>query len=207
MDSAFVADHDKKWAITLAKKMGAELDVIKWDPLSDIKIKQNSSQRCYYCKHRMYTLLVERTKIKNIDNILDGTNMDDLKKNRPGLKALKELNINTPFVGAAVNKRHIRRLAQDMPLDVNKRLSQSCLATRVKHGQVIEISLLRLIENAEKILRNEGMSHVRCRIDKNSAQVNAVSGSISKDQKKIITEKLEKLGFDSVDLILKTFAI
>ena len=172
MDSVFLANDERKWAVSLAEEMNVELHTLKWDPLNVSMIRKNGKRRCYHCKLQMYNILRKYVSNKNIKNILDGTHTDDLRKERPGYRAILELGIHTPFLNAGLNKAEIRLLAKDLlPLHAACRAAQSCLATRIKTDQEIDAETLGVIEKIEGTFKKNGYWHVRCKIADDRATI------------------------------------
>lgn len=112
----------------------------------------NDTERCYFCKKRIYKTILDDSINKEIHDLLDGTNLDDLKQSRPGLRAIRELGIKTPLVQCKFTKHEIRHLARHLNLPNHDLPSNSCLATRIETGQPINEKTLKLIEESELFL-------------------------------------------------------
>jgi uncharacterized protein len=128
----------------------------------DIFIK-NDPSRCYYCKHMIYTSLIEEMEKEGIAVLIDGTNCDDLQDHRPGLRALKELGVKTPFVESNITKSEIRIIAASVGLSNAELPSNSCLATRIAQNQKIDHATLTDIETMEHFLRQRDFLGCRVR--------------------------------------------
>ncbi len=122
----------------------------------------NTEDRCYLCKKRMYTLLGEAMAAEGFSILADGTNADDLQEQRPGLKAIRELQVKTPLAEVGLTKSEIRFIARNEGLSNFDLPSNSCLATRIEPGSTITEEGLRIIENAENFLHDRGF--VGCRV-------------------------------------------
>lgn len=122
---------------------------------------ENRRDRCYLCKRRMYLTLIDSMKNSPFYILLDGTNVDDTKEDRPGRKALQELNVKTPLLEAGLRKDEIRLLAEEIGLSNHDLPSNSCLATRIPTGMCIEEEMLIRIDQAESFLVREGFSGCR----------------------------------------------
>jgi len=135
------------------------------DPLQWDDFVENSKKRCYLCKKKMYSLLIATIKDEPGSTyiLLDGTNLDDTKEDRPGRKALQELNIKTPLLDVGLRKVEIRKLARDIGLPNYNLPSNSCLATRIPTGTPIDEELLTRIDRAESFLQKLGFSGCRVR--------------------------------------------
>lgn len=138
-----------------------ELREIYANPLQWRKFTDNDLERCYFCKKEMYTLLISAIKKDGCIFLLDGTNADDIKEYRPGLKAVQELDVHTPLLNADLNKLEIRNIARNIGLINCDLPSNSCLATRVPHGTKIDKELLDRIDRAESFLLGAGFPGCR----------------------------------------------
>ncbi len=180
-----------------------ELEVV---PLSWPEFVQNSHRRCYFCKKRMYSAILD--SLATDDCILaDGTNVDDLQEERPGLLAIEELQVTTPLVVAGLNKSEIRYLAKERGLSNYDLPSNSCLATRIAQGQQITENSLRLIEQAEEQMEQFGFIGNRVRLVGNYLIVEVlkkdVVAVIDSPTRELIVDALSSLGFSHVSLSLK----
>lgn len=116
----------------------------------------NDAERCYFCKKRIYKTILDDSVNREVYDLLDGTNTDDLKQSRPGLRAIRELGVQTPLVQCKFTKHEIRLLAKYLDLPNHDLPSNSCLATRIETGQPIEERALEQIEEAEQFLNELG---------------------------------------------------
>jgi uncharacterized protein len=182
------------------------LRVVKLYPLAWKEFVANSDKRCYFCKKRMYSVLLDEIKKENCFILVEGTNVDDLKSNRPGLRAIRELNIKTPLVEAGLTKREIRILAGEKGLINHDLASNSCLATRVKCGQEITLEQLAIIEKAEECLHRLGFMGCRIKVDGTAALV-AINrcdfeAFVKDEVRSAVLYTFNKLGLTAVSLDL-----
>lgn len=131
------------------------------DPLKWGKFVDNGLERCYFCKKEMYTILISEMKKDGYQVLLDGTNADDIKEDRPGLKAVQELDVQTPLLNAGLSKLVIRDIAKSVGLINYDLPSNSCLATRVPLGTKIDKEILDRIDKAESFLLDAGFPGCR----------------------------------------------
>ncbi len=162
--SAFISSRELKWATHMANEIGVRFHVVEWDPLGHANIRENSTIRCYYCKFTIYNLLVRKCKILGLGHLLDGTQADDLRRDRPGLKALGQLGVRTPLADVGLGKDEIRRLSLLAGLSSWNRESQSCLATRIRHGIPLSMELLTRVDMVEGLLQRLGAMNSRFEI-------------------------------------------
>ena len=142
----------------------SKLREIRVDPMSWTDFVINSEDRCYVCKKRMYTTLTAAAAAENCSVLADGTNVDDLQEDRPGLRAVRQLGVVTPLVDAGLKKGDIRKLAREFGLTNFDLPSNSCLATRIQKDKLIDVETLGLIGDAEHFLQGLGFNGCRVRI-------------------------------------------
>ncbi len=133
-------------------------------PLSWPEFVANDNDRCYYCKKRMYTALLENMPASGFATLADGTNSDDRHEERPGLRAVSELGVITPLADVGLTKPEVRLLAQALGLSNFDLPSNSCLATRTPAHTPITEETLRIIEMAEHFLHGNGFLGCRVRV-------------------------------------------
>lgn len=144
---------------------------IELQPLDWKEFVSNPEERCYLCKLRLYRLFLDELDKRDIHFLLDGTNTDDLKDRRPGLRAIHELGVQTPFVSCGLGKADIRELSRELKLDTSDQPSSSCLATRIPHGLEITAQRLERIAAWEDGLAELGFDGCRVRMDAKSERI------------------------------------
>lgn len=144
---------------------------IELQPLGWKEFISNPKERCYLCKHRLYRLFLDELDKRGIHVLLDGTNTDDLKDRRPGLRAIHELGVQTPLVSCGLGKADIRELSRELKLDTSDQPSSSCLATRIPHGLEITVQRLERIAAWEDGLAELGFDGCRVRMDVKSERI------------------------------------
>jgi uncharacterized protein len=126
-------------------------------------LQKNPADRCYHCKKTEFGRILEEARRHGIDHVLDGSNVDDLSDYRPGLKAVKELRVESPLQAAGLCKREIRELSEMFGLPTSRKPSFACLASRIPYGEEINPEKLERIEKAEAFLHSLGLSGTRVR--------------------------------------------
>ena len=179
----------------LCEKYNVRHKIIDFYPLEDEILKNNPKDRCYHCKKLMFTKLKEFSK-----EIIDGTNFDDINTNRPGLKALKELNILSPFAECKITKQEIRDYAKFLKIPVWNKPSSPCLATRFPYNTELNENDLKTVENGEKILKSNGFTDCRLRLHKKLARIEIPTEQFSAFLSSNITSELKKLNIEYVTL-------
>ncbi len=134
-----------------------ELFPLKWREFTE-----NSKLRCYYCKKKIFSSCINALVEHECFVLMDGSHVDDLEKDRPGLRAVQELGVETPLAKAGFTKIDIRSAARLSALVNHGLPSNSCLATRIQENCKIEEKLLRKIEAAENFI--EKLGFIGCRV-------------------------------------------
>jgi uncharacterized protein len=134
-------------------------------------ITHNPPDRCYHCKRALFAELKAVAATEGCSWLADGTNRDDLDDYRPGLRALRELEIRSPLLEAGLGKAEIRRYARALNLPVWNKPASACLLTRLPHDTDINPGLLRRVEAAEHALLELGFGAVRVRCHDDLARI------------------------------------
>jgi uncharacterized protein len=153
-----------QWPQVNGYSPGLLLDVVDVHPLGWKDFVNNGVERCYACKLHIYKLFFEQMERHGISVLLDGTNTDDLKTHRPGLRAIHELGVKTPLVEVGIDKADVRDLGRLLGLSNWDHPSSSCLATRIPNGIKINEAKLRLVERCESELERCGLTNCRVRL-------------------------------------------
>lgn len=131
------------------------------------EVATNPPLRCYACKKALFAALAARARQEGFFLLCDGSNADDLGDYRPGMRALAELGIASPWLACGLGKEEIRRTGRllALPEELVEAPASPCLLTRLEHGMEVREELLRRIERAEDWLSAEvgGTCRVRCR--------------------------------------------
>lgn len=196
-----------------AKKLGAVHRLVDVDELREAGIENNPVNRCYLCKKAMFSKLRDSilSEIKPSEKtlFLDGTNADDLKEYRPGLKALAELGIVSPLAAAGLTKPEVRQLAAEYGLTSAQKPSMPCLITRLPYGQKVDYDILQRIDEGEKYVRSLGFYNVRLRCHGDIARLEVDGQSlpelIKPENRETVVKYLKGLGFDYITLDLEGF--
>jgi len=199
--------------VAIAKMMGQKFEVkhqfIDINILSNKEFISNPKERCYICKKEIFSRIKEIAKELNLNFVADGSNYDDLRDYRPGMKAVRELKIRSPLKEALLEKDDIRFLSKEMGLPTWNKPSNSCLATRITYGDEITQEKLKKIEQAESFIRNLGIEQVRVRYYNKLAKIEVGEKEllllVEKDLKEKIIFKLKKLGFIYITLDLQGY--
>jgi uncharacterized protein len=136
---------------------------LKVSVLENERILVNPENRCYLCKRFIFEKLLGVACEKGLSVVFDGTNVDDLDEDRPGIRALHELGIVSPYVEAGIDKQDILRYASSCGLKSYIRPSNTCLATRIPAFVPLREEVLQMVDEAESFMHDHGFDMVRVR--------------------------------------------
>ncbi|MBP1762883.1 MAG: PP-loop protein [Firmicutes bacterium] len=206
VDSPTLPRRELQHALNFVKEMKVTYHVIEADNLSIEGFTDNPANRCYLCKRDLFGRIKQVAEENNFEWVADGSNIDDLGDDRPGMKALEELGVISPLLEAELTKADIRQLAKRMQLKTWDKPAAACLASRFAYGQKISLEKLRQVEEAEAYLSDLGFNQIRVRNYDNNARIEVFPEERVKigDQQLMdaINDKLKELGFAHVSLDL-----
>ena len=162
--SAFQPEFELEDARRLAKELGREIDIIELDVLADEKVRTNPKDRCYFCKQRIFSAICARARALGHELVIDGTNASDDAGDRPGMRALRELRVESPLRSCGISKAEVRALSKEAGLFTWNKPAYACLATRIPAGTPIDGETMNKVERAEVALAGLGFSDFRARI-------------------------------------------
>lgn len=197
-------ESEYKEAKRIAKKLGIRHLTISTKELNIKGFKFNPVNRCYYCKKELFGKLKKIAKKYRMKNVIDGTNLDDLKDIRHGRKAAEELDIRSPLLEARITKLDIRKMSKRLKLPTWDKPSFACLASRVPFNQVIDKKTLEAIDKAEEFIKGLDIRQVRVRSHKDIARVEVAKGDFAKLLKSgdAVTNYLKTLGYSYITMDL-----
>ncbi|MCX8070624.1 MAG: ATP-dependent sacrificial sulfur transferase LarE [Thermodesulfovibrionales bacterium] len=209
ISSEFTDNDEIDFAKTIAGQIGINHIIKPISLLSSDKIKSNPKDRCYHCKRIIFENLHIMAKELGFETIIEGTNTDDTKEWRPGIKALKELNIISPFMELKITKEDIRNLSQSLGLSTWNKPSSPCLATRFYYGSEITKGLVEKVKLAEFCLKEKGFQNVRIRTNGLEACIEIESIQIQKltndPNLPVLIQKFKDIGFKIIKLDLEGY--
>lgn len=203
-NSVFQTEEEIAQTRKICKNYGVKQKIIEYYLLGNNVLKNNPQDRCYHCKKLLFSKLSE---LANGHNIIDGTNYDDLSVYRPGIKALKELGIISPFAKFGITKQEIRDYAKECGIDIFDKPSTPCLATRFPYGAELTPEKLRLVEHGEKILKDLGFRCCRLRLHNDIARIEIPQSDFTQflSAKDDIINALKTSGITYITLDLEGF--
>lgn len=147
--------NDIRDARAFAESLAVPWQELEVDPLILPAVKMNQPDRCYHCKKLLFTEIREAAAAAELKTVMDGTNASDSPKERPGMKALRELEILSPFARCGITKEMIRAEAFRRNLPVAGKPANACLATRFPPDTELTAPLLERIAAAETCIRRD----------------------------------------------------
>jgi len=162
--SPFVPQRDVDEAAAFCRLKHIEHVIVPFDTLAIPGVPANPTDRCYLCKHALFSHMVELAKKHHLAAVVDGSNLDDDGDYRPGRRALKELGIVSPLHAAGLTKADIRALSKERGLATWGKPSFACLASRFAYGETLTKEALDRVNRAEEFLMAKGFRQLRVRV-------------------------------------------
>ena len=169
--SPSVAESELIGAREFAAGLNVQHLVIDTDEFSNPNYLSNPTNRCYFCKTTLYEHLHRIRRERDIAVVVNGTNADDLKDYRPGLKAADEHGVRSPLAETGLTKKDIREISRELGLPTSDKPAMPCLSSRVAYGEAITPEKLHRIEAGEEFLHNLGIRECRVRHHQDMARI------------------------------------
>ena len=193
----------------VAQEIGVRHELVRTDQLQILAFAENDATRCFHCKTDLYQLLGALRDARAGAVMVDGTNLDDLGDDRPGIKAAREWGVRSPLVEAGLSKAEIRTLAHDLGLSNWDKPAAACLSSRIPRGIPITREKLSRIEQAEAVLQAEGFRHYRVRDHGEIARIEVgqdeLARLIEQERGLRVSRQLKELGFLFVTIDLEGY--
>ena len=162
--SRFVPDRELKEAAAFCESLGVRHVVLDADVLAIPGVADNPPDRCYLCKRAIFTRITETAGSLGLAWVAEGSNADDLRDYRPGMRAIRELGIRSPLLEAGLTKTEIRTISKELGLPTWDKPAMACLATRFETGRPLTAEGLARVEKAEAWLSDRGYRQLRVRV-------------------------------------------
>ena len=155
----------------LASELRAPLTVVELDVLACPQVAANPADRCYHCKQALFSALWQRVRADGYSLLLDGTNASDDDAERPGMRALGELEVRSPLRACGITKTQVRTLSREAGLFTWDKPAYACLATRIPTGTPIAAADLARVEGGEDALFALGFTNFRIRLQRDTGVI------------------------------------
>lgn len=199
--------------LDIARRVAAEIGgrhlVIETDQLALPDFTLNDASRCYHCKTDLYQALTAIKERAGLAAITDGTNLDDLGDDRPGITAARQWGVRSPLVDAGCSKDDIRALARTLGISIWDKPAAACLSSRIPRGIAITRNRLTRVEQAEAVLFGEGFRHVRVRDQGECARIEVgadeLAAVLAPGTRERVVAGIKQAGFRFVTLDLEGY--
>lgn len=196
--------RELKEANDYCEQLGVEQVIINTKELEIEGFAQNPKNRCYLCKRAIFNSIIEVARAEGMNEILEGSNLDDDGDYRPGLQAIKELGIKSPLRTLGFSKQEIRDLSEYFNIPTWNKPSFACLASRFPYGEMITEEKLSMVDKAEQLLLDMGFSQLRVRIHGSMARIELLPDEFDKFMNESVRltvyDRLKQYGFSYVAL-------
>ena len=189
--SAFQPQFELDDGMRLAEQLKADLKIVELDVLASKTVMANPPDRCYHCKKMIFSAIMKEARADGFSLLLDGTNASDEEGDRPGMRALEELAVQSPLRLCGLTKYEIRRLSGEAGLFTWDKPAYACLATRIPAGETITEEKLVATEASEKYLSALGLTDFRVRRMGDAARLQVQADQMEKvirNREKIVQE-------------------
>ena len=192
-----------------ADQMGARQILIETEELGKLGYRENSPERCFFCKDELFTKLEPLAKKEGLDFVVYGEIADDRSDHRPGARAAKEHRVRAPLADAGLTKLEIRRLSKELGLPTWDKPSMACLSSRIPYGSEVTPEKLSMIEKAEDVLRGLGLRQYRVRHHDTIARIEVdprdFEELLRSPLREMVLEKIKAVGYQYVALDLQGY--
>jgi uncharacterized protein len=210
-DSPSYPERHRQMAVRLAAEFGFRHEIIHTDEMARPEYRANAGDRCYHCKHELYTHLTAIARDRGVAAVADGSNADDRGDYRPGRAAAREFGVISPLDAADLTKSDIRELSHRAGLPTWDEPASACLSSRIPYFSEVTGEKLRTIERAEAVLRDLGFRICRVRHHDSIARLelgrDEIARALEPDTAAVIDRELRALGYQHVTVDLRGYRL
>jgi pyridinium-3,5-biscarboxylic acid mononucleotide sulfurtransferase len=207
-DSPSYPERHRSLAIRIARDFGLRHEIIHTSELERPEYRANPANRCYYCKHELYTHLSRFAESRRAV-VVDGNNADDRGDYRPGRQAAREFGVRSPLDEVDLTKSEIRELSRRAGLPTWDEPASACLSSRIPYHTEVTDAKLRTIERAEQSLRALGFRLFRVRHHDELARIeiarDEMARALEPEVAETIVRELKAAGYRYVSLDLRGY--
>ena len=201
-ESPSYPEHHRQLALSVARDVGLRHEFVRTSEVEQPQYRSNPVNRCYYCKHELYSVLSRVAAERGVPVIVDGNNADDRSDYRPGRQAAREFGVRSPLDEADLTKADVRELSRRAGLSSWNEPASACLSSRIPYHSEVTPEKLRMIERAEQAVRDLGFSVCRVRHHDTLARVEVgrdeLARALEPGLHARIVRELLALGYDDV---------
>ena len=207
-DSPSYPEHHRQMAVEIAERFGLRHEIIRTGELERPDYRANPTNRCYFCKHELYSQLT-RLATDRDGVVVDGNNADDRGDYRPGRQAAREFGVRSPLDEVDLRKDEIRELSRRAGLPTWDEPASACLSSRIPYHSEVTGEKLRMIERAEASLRALGFRVCRVRHHDELARIEIARAELPRALEpamaETITRELKAAGYRYVTIDLQGY--
>ncbi len=207
-ESLAVGELDE--ARRVARQIGIRHEVIETGEVSLPAYQRNEADRCYHCKNELFTRVEELARQLDVEVVADGSNRDDHGEHRPGIRAARDRQVRSPLADCGLTKDELRRLAAHWEIPIWNKPATPCLSSRIAYGEQVTPERLRMVDQAERFLREQGFEPLRVRYHRGDVarievSPEAIARFADEGFRRGVIEQLRAAGFKYVSLDLEGF--
>ena len=210
-DSPSYPRRHREMAVRIASEFNLRHEIIATAEISRPEYRANPANRCYYCKHELYTHLSAIGRDRAISAIVDGSNADDRGDYRPARQAAREFGVRSPLDEVSLTKQDIRDLSHEAGLPTWDEPASACLSSRIPYFSEVTEEKLRMIERAETVLRDLGFRVCRVRHHDTIARLEIareeMARALEPEIAAAIDRELRTIGYQHVALDLRGYRL
>jgi uncharacterized protein len=198
VSSPTVPETELDNARTVARELALDLIVKDFDWLSEKNLIKNETNRCFKCKEYLANMWMNTAHELGLDIVVEGTTASDTTGHRPGLKALKESGVQSPYLDVEITKNEIREYARERGISVAEKPSMACLATRFPYGVEINLDRLTMVERVERaVVEIFGVECVRARYHGDLVRIEVAENELERMFDVVKMKQLEEQARDA----------
>lgn len=210
-DSPSYPDRHRDLAIGTARAFHLRHEMVATSEVNNPAYRANPANRCYYCKHELYTHLTAIARARGFKAVADGSNADDRGDYRPGRQAAREFGVVSPLDEVGLTKADIRELARLAGMSTWDEPASACLSSRIPYHSEVTEEKLRIIDAAERVLRDLGFRICRVRHHDTIARLelgrDEIARALEPDVARAIDSGLRALGYAHVTVDLRGYRL
>lgn len=200
---------DREQVEIFLRATGVRHEFVQTHELENPAYRANNSDRCYFCKDELFSVLDSIALGRDIGAVAYGINADDTLDFRPGHRAAAEHRVLTPLLDVGLHKSEIRFLAQRAGVPSWDRPASACLASRLPYGTEVTADRLSLVEKGEAALRALGFRQFRVRLHDKLARIELareeLPRALTPEMTAAMAAALKQAGFSYVALDLEGY--
>ena len=175
---------------------------------NDPRFRANPTERCYHCRSALFARLDELAAREGAV-VVDGTIAEDLADFRPGRRAAGEHHVRSPLAELGFRKEDVRAAAAHYGLASAAKPASPCLASRIPYGAEITPDGLRMVEEAEGLLRSLGFVELRVRHHGDTARIEVPLAEVARMTEPVVRKRVvdgfKALGYRYISVDLEGF--